>query len=190
MTSEITTANMDENFPVAGRDNDSQGFRDNFFEIKQNLGFAKSEIDDLQGNVARTDRDNDFDGNVISGAVLLDTTLKLNTTYSTGTISDQDIIWTGGFVHVIRVENDVELTLTGWPTNNNYACVRLVLTADGTERLVTIGSTGGGTMKTDGNAAWASNILTVINSASPTIVEAFTYDGGATVYLRYLGAFS
>jgi len=188
MTSEITTANMDENFPVAGRDNDSQGFRDNFFEIKQNLGFAKSEIDDLQGNVARTDRDNDFDGNVISGAVLLDTTLKLNTTYSTGTISDQDIIWTGGFVHVIRAENDVELTLTGWPTNNNYACVRLVLTAD-TARTVTISSTGGGTMKTDGNAAWATKTLVVSSSVNPTIVEAFTYDGGATVYLRYLGEF-
>ncbi len=30
MASNITTTNLDENFPVAGRDNDSQGFRDNF----------------------------------------------------------------------------------------------------------------------------------------------------------------
>ena len=190
MASSITTTNIDENFPVAGRDNDSQGFRDNFFEVKQNFEYAKSEIDDLQGNVARVDQNNDFDGNTISGAVLLDTTLTLNTTYSTGTIADQSVLWTAGYVHVVRVENDVELTLSAWPTNDNYACMRLVLTADGTDRQITISSTGGGTMKTDGNAAWASSTLVVSSASAPTIVEAFTYDGGATVYLRYLGAFS
>lgn len=191
MASSITTTNIDENFPVAGRDNDSQGFRDNFFEIKQNFDFAKSEIDDLQGNVVRKDESNDFNGNTVSGAVFLDNTLKLNSTYATGINNDQDILWTAGYVHVVKVsENDVVLTLGSWPTNDNYASMRLVLTADGSDRLVTINSQGGGNIKTDGNVAWTSNILTINSATNPVIVEAFTYDNGATVYLRYLGAFA
>ena len=30
MASTINTANIDETYPIAGQDNDSQGFRDNF----------------------------------------------------------------------------------------------------------------------------------------------------------------
>ena len=51
MASNINPTNIDGNYPVAGQDNDSQGFRDNFTNIKNNLQFAKTEIDDLQGKV-------------------------------------------------------------------------------------------------------------------------------------------
>ena len=34
MASNINTNTIDENYPVAGIDNDSQGFRDNFTSIK------------------------------------------------------------------------------------------------------------------------------------------------------------
>lgn len=51
MPSNINPTNIDGNYPVAGQDNDSQGFRDNFTNIKNNLQFAKSELDDLQSKV-------------------------------------------------------------------------------------------------------------------------------------------
>lgn len=51
MPSNINPTNIDGNYPVAGQDNDSQGFRDNFTNIKTNLQFAKNELDDLQGKV-------------------------------------------------------------------------------------------------------------------------------------------
>lgn len=51
MASNINPTNIDGNYPVAGQDNDSQGFRDNFTNIKNNLQFAKNELDDLQGKV-------------------------------------------------------------------------------------------------------------------------------------------
>jgi hypothetical protein len=106
-------------------------------------------------------------------------------------------------VHVIRIDASlVDLTLSGWPTNNNYACMRLILTASDIAHQVVIKSTGGGTMKSDGrdhvvNAeltpVWTTvdsgKQMTNIDNTDPTIVEAFTYDGGATVYLRYLGEF-
>jgi len=48
MSSNINPNNIDGYFPIAGQDNDSQGFRDNFTNIKNNLNFAKNEISDLQ----------------------------------------------------------------------------------------------------------------------------------------------
>ena len=35
MASSISTASIDTAFPVAGQDNDSQGFRDNFSQLKK-----------------------------------------------------------------------------------------------------------------------------------------------------------
>lgn len=50
MTSLINPNDIDGAYPVAGQDNDSQGFRDNFTNIKQNFDYAASEITDLQNN--------------------------------------------------------------------------------------------------------------------------------------------
>lgn len=51
MSSNINPNNIDREFPVAGQDNDSQGFRDNFTSIKNNFSFAAAEITDLQNSV-------------------------------------------------------------------------------------------------------------------------------------------
>jgi hypothetical protein len=66
--SNINFASINENFPVAGADNDTQVFRDNFDSIKTALSTAKTEITDLEDNVVRTDTDNDFNGRVIQNA--------------------------------------------------------------------------------------------------------------------------
>lgn len=51
MPSNINPLNINGNYPIAGQDNDSQGFRDNFTNIRTNLSLAKSEIEDLQSKV-------------------------------------------------------------------------------------------------------------------------------------------
>jgi hypothetical protein len=43
--SSINPNNINGQYPIAGQDNDSQGFRDNFTNVKNNLTFAKSEIE-------------------------------------------------------------------------------------------------------------------------------------------------
>jgi hypothetical protein len=55
MSSNIVPGNIDSSFPVAGQDNSSQGFRDNFTAIKNNFTEARDEIVDLQDNKASTD---------------------------------------------------------------------------------------------------------------------------------------
>ena len=48
MPSNINTDALNANYPVPGVDNTSQGFRDNFANIKNNLDAASTEISDLQ----------------------------------------------------------------------------------------------------------------------------------------------
>jgi len=63
MASKIVPGNIDGTYPRAGQDNSSQGFRDNFNEIKTNFTEAKSEIEDLQTNKANLNASSDFTNN-------------------------------------------------------------------------------------------------------------------------------
>ena len=71
MTSSINPNNIDTTYPIAGQDNDSQGFRDNFTNIKTNFEYAETEIDDLQAKgifksaLTGTVLDNDMAGAVV-----------------------------------------------------------------------------------------------------------------------------
>lgn len=64
MSSNINPNNINGNFPVAGQDNDSQGFRDNFTNILNNFSFAATEITDLQNSVTNIASTVDTNGNV------------------------------------------------------------------------------------------------------------------------------
>jgi hypothetical protein len=54
MASNINPTNIDIAYPVAGQDNDTKGFRDNFTIIKNNFTVASSEISDLQTTLTST----------------------------------------------------------------------------------------------------------------------------------------
>lgn len=70
MTSQINYLGINENFPVAGVDNDTQVFRDNFDTIKTSLRYAKDEITVLQDNTAKITESNDFGLNNLSNALI------------------------------------------------------------------------------------------------------------------------
>jgi len=189
MASNINTSLLDENFPVAGVDNDSQGFRDNFNVIKGGLDNAKTEITDLQDNVARLDQDNDFDSNELTNGQLITISNKINTALSTGTTEvTHRLDWDLGSVHIVKATNDVTLNLARF-TNNTECRMRLYLTADNTDRQITIGSQGG-SVATDGNAAWSGRVLTVNNASNPVVLDAVSYNGGNSVMVSYVGQFT
>ena len=50
MASNINTSNINRSYPIAGQDNDTQGFRDNFTNIAYNLNIAGAEITALQAS--------------------------------------------------------------------------------------------------------------------------------------------
>ena len=90
MASNINPYNIDGTFPVAGQDNSSQGFRDNFTNTKNNFLFAQNEINDLQAKVLVTSAltgqsiNNDMAGTVIRRPQLTAWTQSL---YDNGNIS-------------------------------------------------------------------------------------------------------
>ena len=84
MASNIVPGNVDGTYPIAGQDNSSQGFRDNFAAIVTNFTNAKTEIEDLQSNKANTNAASDFTDNLVKRAVLQDTAETISESTETG----------------------------------------------------------------------------------------------------------
>ena len=66
------------NFPVAGEDNDSQGFRSNFSRIQSAFLSASKELSELQTNSVSLSDQNDFGNNVIKRASFQDSSEVVN----------------------------------------------------------------------------------------------------------------
>ena len=200
MASNINTTTIDENYPVAGIDNDSQGFRDNFASIKTNLTTAGTEITTLQANRARIDADNDHSGNEIQNAELLQVTPKFNKAFNTLT-GDHEVDYRDAHVHVINWDfgspgNIATVTFTGWPTDR-YASLRLIMSVDNlgnNDTQITL-SAGAGDAKLNDRTnvdTWnGTSILTLSgNIGEKTIVDVFTYDSGNTLFFDYVDRFT
>ena len=76
MTSNINPNDIDGNYPVAGQDNNSQGFRDNFTNTSTNFQYAADEITDLQNKavlkaaLTGTTLNNNMNGALLNNAQL------------------------------------------------------------------------------------------------------------------------
>lgn len=194
MASNITYTTIDEQFPVAGQDNDSQGFRDNFSIIKENFRNASLEIEDLQDTRARLDTTNTFDDNFDQVSMSLAQTVEKADTsaFTNGILSAANVSFTSGHHHVIKAEGDITLTFTDWPNSGRYAEIRVQLYGDGVSaRDITLSTENAGNLKTDGDGNFSGTIVQVpSNDTTSKLVKAFTYDGGANVFLQYQGTFS
>ena len=119
MTTNINPANIDSNYPIAGQDNDSQGFRTNFTVIKNNLTSAASEITDLQNKailksplLGTTEVNNDLGNTLLTRAV---------TRGFSGAVRDHDImtgpvdvLFLDGPMHKVETSGSISLDIT-WP---------------------------------------------------------------------------
>ena len=106
MASTINSNNIDITYPIAGQDNDTQGFRDNFRNIKNNLNTAKLEITELQDDVALTPKATYIVGNV--GNVSYPASA-----ISTGTVGQ--VAWTSQHLYVCIATNSwVRANVSTW----------------------------------------------------------------------------
>jgi hypothetical protein len=200
MASNINDTGVNANYPVAGQDNDSQGFRDNFSVISSNFVAAKAEIVALQTNGAVKNADNNFLGNSIINADFKNTTETAFIATTTVNTS-QNINVDNGAYQEFTVGADITLTLANWSsTTAKTGRVRVHVKSDlaagaSDNRTITFASNaGGGTIKTNTN--WPSNDLTAVigapNLGESTKYYAFefvSYDSGATVWAEYLGIY-
>lgn len=206
MASNITSETIDSTYPVAGQDNDSQGFRDNFTIIKDNFAAAKQEIEDLQNNVLLKDTltgQDTLDNNLL-GKTLLRPNLNQHTLeyYAAGVLANSmNVSFLNGHYQDIGIREDgLILQLTDWPGTGAYAKMTLELVASGAGTVdnptdgpfeVTFVMAAGGQLKQ--SASWPgteAGKITLDSSVEPTIIEFWTTDGGANVYGNYLGKFT
>jgi hypothetical protein len=68
---------IDENFPVAGQNNDTRGFRYNFSNIKAALSATNIEVSDLQINSMQQYQDNNFGGYAVKNANLVNPSITV-----------------------------------------------------------------------------------------------------------------
>lgn len=196
MASNIDSTSIDAEYPVAGRDNDSQGFRDNFSTIKNSLAAAKAELEDLQSKAVLKDAlTGDTLENNMAGSAIIDADLQMASFkgVNDGTSPDatQNIDFENGHYQKFTLATNVEYTLINFPTTNRYATLRVELVSDDVAARTASFNGGVGTIKTDGNAAWTGTEVAVdADTTVSTIVEFFTNDGGVTVFARYVGQFA
>lgn len=193
MTSLINFAAINENFPVAGQDNDTQVFRDNFDTIKTNFSAAKTEIEDLQDNVARTDVDSDFNYNVATAVTLQDAYLRKKDYGAAIVVGTQDVSFKQAMYHIIKFGTNCAIQFTEFPVAavdvtglGQMGKATLELYGDGTARTITFTLTGSTVLK---KSPGFPGSLTVTSATNPVIIEVWQHSE-AIIFLNYLGVYS
>lgn len=133
MTSQINTNGINVNYPVPGENNSSQGFRDNFAQIRNNLNTGATEISDLQSKVvlkAALDNsvlNNDMANTLISNA---STSGWRATTYNLGNALSGTVLVdvNRADVQYGSVTGNLTLQFGGWAPTNTESNVVLRLT--------------------------------------------------------------
>lgn len=187
MASNINPNNIDGTYPVAGQDNDSQGFRDNFTNIKTNFQYAEDEITDLQNNailkgaLAGTTLNNNFDGSLIynyQSQDVSETVTSLGTTSGSVTVN-----YAAGPVQTVTTSGNISFALSNWPAAGLSGSLKLIVTvASSTHTLtfpsaVSVNSLGimGWNTATNVFSARSAGIYTFylssINGASTVMIE-------------------
>ena len=182
MASNINPQNIDGAYPVAGQDNDSQGFRDNFTNTKTNFQFAAAEITDLQNKAVLkaaldgTVLNNDMGGSILSNAQLQDMS---ETRVALGTVTGaQTINYAAGSYYTLTTSGSVSIAFTNFPPAGQLGRVRLQISVASTAHTLTLpAAVSVGTANIQG---YSANIIT-FNQTGTFEFEFETNDGGSTI---------
>ena len=136
MTSQINPNNINGAYPVAGQDNNSQGFRDNFTNTSTNFQYAAQEITALQNSAV-------LNSQLSGGANLTVQNNMLNSPLSNALVSDfayvdvslgtltgtVNVNYASGHYQSVTTGGDISLAFSNWPISGQYGEVTLSVTA-------------------------------------------------------------
>jgi len=183
MTSQINPNDIDGAYPVAGQDNNSQGFRDNFTNTKTNFQYAYNEITDLQNNVilksalSGTILDNDMGGSLLYDYQSKQVTQTLVTqATTTGTVT---LNWGSGSYQTLTPTGLVTLAFSNWPAAAVAASITLQVTVTSTAYTLTLpASVSVGTANLQG---YVASTRTITFSTTGTYTFNFSTVNGGTI---------
>lgn len=169
--SQINTNGINANYPVPGTNNSSQGFRDNFAQIRTNFNTAANEITDLQNKVVLKAALNDSVLNNNMGNTLISNASTSGfraTTYNLGSSLSGIILVdvNRADVQYGTVTGNVTFQFGGWAPTNTESNVVLRLNVANTDAVI----------------SWPSEVVSSNNNYGVTLIENYAdIAGTATV---------
>ena len=184
MTSQINPYNIDGAYPIAGQDNNSQGFRTNFTNTSTNFEFAAQEITALQTNavlksaLTGTTLDNDMNGSLLFNAQtqqITQTLVPLGTVTTTAAVS-----YTAGSYFTLTTGGSITLAFTNLPASGVLANWGVSITVASTAHTVTLPTAV--TVNAQGiqGLNTSTNVITFAATGIYTFVFSTT-DGGSNI---------
>ena len=187
--SSINPNNIDGTYPIAGQDNSSQGFRDNFTNIKNNLTFAKSEIEDLQNNAILKSPlsgqvlNNNLNYSPLIAAQLIKT---VDAKYTFGEVTGAvQVDWSRGHFQELTTGGDITLSFTGWPASTFYTSLRLKVEIADVSHSVSLSAAGVAYQNLNNIQGYDGSELT-FTSTGTYLFEFSSSNQGSTVIVRDL----
>lgn len=187
--SNINPNNINGSFPVAGQDNDSQGFRDNFTNILNNFSFAKAELEDL---AAKAVLKTALNGGTLNNSLAFNeiSNLKIRSyalssyDYTNAQSSSIAIDFElGNFFHFTSTQTH-SLSLTNWP-NTGYASVYVWMGIASVAHTVQL-PVAVSINNTDVAGLDAGTNTITFAAAGNYLFEISSYDGGASYMIQDL----
>lgn len=114
-------------YPIAGEDNSTQGFRDNFKNIRLALSSTDEEVYSLKINsVTLNNPVNDFDNNIIKQAAFQDTSQIVYDASTTIQTSDVTVDYKNGHYQKFTVNEGLHVfTVNNWPDTGQAGSILL-----------------------------------------------------------------
>lgn len=197
--STINTSSIDVNYPIPGQNNSTQGFRDNFATIKNNLNIAATEITDLQNKavlkaaLANSTIDNNMANTLIANA----STLQFRSTmYNLGNALVDNVVvdCSLGDVQYGNLIGNINLKFNSWVPTSTEGGVELQLGRPGVNENYTItlpaqalpGYDYGWTFVENSQQANGNITLTFPYGVTQLNLKLTTTDCGNSLYVRPL----
>ena len=154
---------IDESFPIAGQDNDSEGFRGNFAAIKASLATAQTDLSDLQLKAVLKETlvgdntvANDLLGSTIKNGLysnfngLVPDEGETTFTGSQHTINFSGVTENSGALQVFKISQNSLITFANWRVEPvQFTSMRIHLLSNGLNSWTVQFSNSGGTVVFD-----------------------------------------
>jgi hypothetical protein len=184
MTSNINPNNIDGAYPVAGQDNNSQGFRDNFTNTSTNFQFAADEITDLQNNavlksaLTGTVLNNNMLGSILSNAQLQGMS---ETVVPLGTVGGSvPINYSLGSYQTLTTNGPVSLIFSNFSAAGAASTVVVQVTVANTAHTLTLPATVSVNARGIQGLNTATNVMTFVAMGVYSF-QFTTTNGGTTI---------
>lgn len=179
-TASIYFNKINVDYPQIGKDNDSQGFRDNFANIKNAFISTNDDITALQLTSVKLNQENDFGYNTLKKITIQSNTTKIADNSLSAVSGYVTTDFSSGNYQKYQISDSTTFNISNWPSN--FATVVLSVTPTTTNSMTI--NIAGARSPADGNP----NFTPITSTTTSTkFIEVWTDDAGVTVYAHRKG---